>query len=58
MSEELFAEADWKLLKEKAITLEDLEGFSDNLRERLKFLFRPRNKKTPSVFEIHDGADL
>ena len=32
-----------ELLEEKAITLEDLEGFSDNLRERLKFLFSPRN---------------
>ena len=32
-----------ELLKEEAITLEDLEGFSDNLRERLKFLFSPRN---------------
>lgn len=31
-----------ELLKEEAITLEDLEGFSDNLRERLKFLFSPR----------------
>ena len=32
-----------ELLEEKAITLEDLEGFSDNLRERLKSLFSPRN---------------
>ena len=32
-----------ELLKEEAITLEDLEGFSDNLRERLKFLFSPRH---------------
>lgn len=32
-----------ELLEEKAITLEDLEGFSDDLRERLEFLFGPRN---------------
>ena len=32
-----------ELLEEKAITLEDLEGFSDDLRERLEFLFGSRD---------------
>ena len=32
-----------ELLEEKAITLEDLEGFSDDLRERLEFLSSPQN---------------
>lgn len=30
-----------EMLEEKAITLEDLEGFSDGLRERLEFLVQP-----------------
>ena len=32
-----------ELLEEEAITLEDLDGFSEGLRERLEFLFDPRN---------------
>lgn len=32
-----------ELLEEEAITLEDLDGFSEGLRERLEFLFDSRN---------------